>query len=157
MCSSDLEQIGTDDIGPIIVLLPAGVADGRWNVYLLMATAAMLLLAVLFWPIKAILRWRYDRPFALAGRAAALYRWTRVVALIDLVFLAGFPLGIQVAVSGIATWGPSIDLLWRGLQILGVIGVIGTIVPLWNFAVALRDPARPWWTKATDEIGRAHV
>ena len=145
-----VDQIGMDDIGPILVLQPAGFTAATWNFYLLVFTLAMLALTVLFWPIKAILRWRYGRPLALAGRARTLHRLTRVVALVDLVFLAGFPLAFLTLTSHLAGSPPSIDWIFRGLQLLGVIGVIGTVVPLAEFATALPDPARPWWTKATD-------
>jgi CubicO group peptidase (beta-lactamase class C family) len=145
-----IDQIGMEDIGPILVLQPAGIASATWNFYLLVFTLAMFVLTVVFWPIKAVLRWRYDRPLALAGRARLVYRLTRVVALVDLAFLAGFPLSFVVLVGHLASWPPSIDWLFRGLQLLGVIGVVGTVAPLAEFAIALRDPARPWWTKVTD-------
>ncbi len=145
-----VDQVGMDDIGPIVVLQPAGLVAAAWNFYLLAFALGMLTLTVLFWPLKAILRWRYDRPLALAGRARLLYRLTRVVALIDLVFLAGFPLAFVALTGHLASLPPSIDWLFRGLQVLGVVAVVGVVVPLAEFATALRDPARPWWTKATD-------
>jgi CubicO group peptidase (beta-lactamase class C family) len=147
-----VEQIGMDDIGPIIVLQPAPFVSARWNLWLLIATAAMFALTILFWPIKAVLRWRYDRRLAFTGRERALYRLTRVVALIDLVFLASWPLGFLFAANHLAGLSPSIDWVWRGVQVLGVIGIVGTVIPLLEFQTALRDPARPWWTKATDGL-----
>ena len=144
-----VDQFGMDDVGPM-VLQPAGMASASWNLILLIATVAIFVSTVLFWPVKAVLRWRYERPLALAGQARLLYRLTRVVALIDLIFLAGFPLAFVVLTSQLASWSPQIDWLFRGLQILGLIGVVGTIVPVAEFVVALRDLARPWWTKASD-------
>ncbi|HJW40081.1 MAG TPA: hypothetical protein VJ476_02510, partial [Rhizomicrobium sp.] len=145
-----VSQIGTDDIGPIVVLMPAPLSLAPWNFYLLVATLAIFVLTVLLWPIKAVLRWRYDRPLALIGRARTLYRLTRVVALVDLAALTGFPLAFLVLTSHLASLPPSIDWLFRGLQLLTLIGVIGTVVPVWEFATAIGDRARPWWTKATD-------
>ncbi|MEI9992412.1 MAG: serine hydrolase domain-containing protein [Rhizomicrobium sp.] len=145
-----VDQIGMEDTGPIMVLQPAGLTAAAWNFYLLVFTVVMLALTVVFWPVKAVLRWRYDRPLALAGRARLLYRLTRVVALIDLIFLAGFPVAFTVLSGSLASWPPAIDWLFRGLQVLGVAGVVGTVVPLAEFATAIGDRARPWWTKATD-------
>ena len=147
-----VDQIGTEDVGPIVVLQPAEFTLARWNLWLFIGTVAMFALTVLFWPIKAVLRWRYERPLTLTGRARILYRATRIVALIDLIFLAGFPLAFVVLVGNLATHGPQIDWILRGLQILGVVGVIGTVIPVLEFATALRDPARPWWTKASDGL-----
>ncbi|MEJ0043335.1 MAG: hypothetical protein WDM81_14450 [Rhizomicrobium sp.] len=83
---------------------------------------------MLFWPLKALLRWRYERPLALTGRARLLYNLSRVVALIDLAFLAGFPLVFLWATGRLATLDPSIDLAVRALQVLGAIGVLGTAI-----------------------------
>jgi CubicO group peptidase (beta-lactamase class C family) len=145
-------EIATDDIGPIIVLQPAEFRLAAWNLYLLIATAAMFALTLIFWPVKAVLRWRYDRPFALSGRARQLYRLTRLTALADLIFLAGFPLGFLSLTTSLASHSASIDWLWRALQLIGVIGIIGTIAVALNFFAALGDRGRPWWTKVTDAL-----
>jgi hypothetical protein len=145
-----VEQIGMDDIGPIVVLLPAGPTAAMWNLILLASSIAIFALAVLFWPIKAVLRWRYDRPMSYDRRGRWLYRLTRVVALIDLVVLAGFPLAFLLMTGYLAQLSPSIDWLFRGLQLLCVVGVLGAVIPVAEFAHAIRDPARPWWTKASD-------
>ena len=147
-----VDQIGSDYIGPIVVIQPAGFTTAPWNLYLYAATLIILTLAVAFWPIKAILRWRYERPLALVGRARLLYRLTRVEALIDIAFLAGFPLGLLILTGSLASHSPNTDWIWRGLQFLGVIGILGTVIPVLNFVTALRDPARPWWTKASDGL-----
>lgn len=145
-------EIGMDDIGPIIVLQPAEFRLAMWNFYLLVGTIAMFALTVIFWPIKAVLRWRYDRPLAMTGRARWLYRLTRLTAVADLVFLAGFPLAFLVLTMSLASHGPSIDALWRVLQVFGVIGIIGTVAVALNFWGGLGDRGRPWWTKVTDGL-----
>jgi len=121
-----------------------------WNNPLMIATLAMLALTVLFWPIKAILRWRYKSPFPLKGRAATIYRLTRIVALIDLTVLGGY-FGVLIYGSDhLDFFDATNDWLFLSLQILGVIGIIGVLVPVYEFKLALGDRARPWWTKATN-------
>jgi len=112
----------------------------------------MFALTLIFWPLKALLRWRYDRPSALTGRASTLYLLTRLTALADLIFLAGFPLGFLSLTTSLASHTASIDLLWRALQIIGVIGIVGTVAVALNFLTALGDGGRPWWTKVTDGL-----
>jgi hypothetical protein len=145
-------EIGMDATGPVLALLPAGFTMAPWNFWLLVFTGVVLALTILFWPVKALLRWRYERPMQIAGRARLLYRGARVVALLDLVFLAGFPLVFVILAGGIASHSPDIDWIWRGLQVVGVLGVLGTAVIVAEFVTALRDPARPWWTKASDGL-----
>ena len=126
--------------------------SSAWNIPLLMGTFAMLLLTVLFWPIKAILRWRYSSPFPYSGRAATIYRLTRVVALVDLVFLGGFFAALLYGSEHLAFFDTSSDGIFFALEVLGVIGIVGTIIPLANLNLALFDRTRPWWTKVTDGL-----
>ncbi len=125
-------------------------SSGAWNVPLLIATLAMLLLTVVFWPVKAVLRWRYGSPFPLRGRAATVYRLTRVAAMIDLAFLGGFLGALTYGGTHLEFFDTTNDWMFLGLQMLGVVAVIGTGFPLYELWLALADRARPWWTKLTD-------
>jgi CubicO group peptidase (beta-lactamase class C family) len=122
------------------------------NLPLFIGMLAMLALTVLFWPIKALLRWRYGVPFALSGRAATLYRLTRVVALCDLILLGGI-LGFvsyAAAANHLEMLGSSYDWVYRVLQVFGLIGAIGVFIPLLEVSEGMGDRVRPWWTKVTD-------
>lgn len=146
-----IEQVGSDQFGPVVVLQPAPLStSSAWNTPLLFATLGMLALTVLFWPLKAVLRWRYERPLPLTGRARLLYRLTRLVALLDFVFLAGWPIFLLTVTARLESHGAGSDLVLRAIQVLGVIGILGTPAPVLNFAFGLKDPSRPWWTKASD-------
>jgi len=116
------------------------------------ASAFMLLMTTLFWPIKAVLRWRYQRPFMFSGRAALFYRLTRVVALIDTLFLVGLAGFTTMGLTHLAYLDTPSDPFLRVLQLLGVVGLVGAIFPLANFVTALGDQTRPWWTKLTDGL-----
>ncbi|HEY0302052.1 MAG TPA: serine hydrolase domain-containing protein, partial [Rhizomicrobium sp.] len=61
--------LGEDDLAPIEVQLPTPLSLAAWNLPLFFCITAMFALVVLFWPVKALLRWRYERPLALTGRA----------------------------------------------------------------------------------------
>jgi len=82
----------TSDIFPQIFVLHRVpfFSSIYWVGALLGASALMLLLTVVFWPVKAILRWRYSRPLDFAGRELVYYRLARVAVLIDVLFLAGW-------------------------------------------------------------------
>jgi CubicO group peptidase (beta-lactamase class C family) len=146
-------QVTTDRIPPIMIFTPQPLRDSSvWNLPLLIVTIGMLALTVVFWPVKAILRWRYGRTFELSGWPANLYRLTRVVALIDLVFWSGWIGFVAYASDHLEYFSPKSDILLRGLQLLGLMGVVGVIFPLAGFVIALADRDRPWWTKVTDAM-----
>jgi len=146
-----VSEIASDLLPQIFVLTRSSFWNqSSWNNALMIATLAMLLLTVVFWPVKAVLRWRYGSAFALKDRAATVYRLTRVVALIDLVFLAGYFGALVYGSEHLQFFDAPNDWLFLTLQILGVIGIVGTLVPLYEFRLALGDSERPWWTKVTD-------
>jgi hypothetical protein len=105
-----------------------------------------------FWPIKAILRWRYDQTFPLMGRAAALYRGTRIVALFDLLFFVALTGFFSYALSDhLEFMNAKNDWILRLIQVLGLIGTIGVFVPVLNAVQAFNGGHRPW-TKITDVL-----
>jgi len=123
-----------------------------WVGALLGGSALMLLLTVLFWPLKAILRWRYSRPLDFSGRELTYYRLARVTALIDVLFLAGWATFFLLASLSLSYLDVATDPYLRALQILGLVGVVAAVFPIANFWTGLKDSRRPWWTKVTDGL-----
>jgi CubicO group peptidase (beta-lactamase class C family) len=121
------------------------------NLPLFAGMLGMLALTVIFWPLKAILRWRYDSPFPLSGRSATLYRLTRLVALCNLIAWCGLLGWLSYAANNhLELLSASHDWILRTFQVFGLIGTIGVIAPILNVGEAVSDAARPWWTKGTD-------
>jgi CubicO group peptidase (beta-lactamase class C family) len=150
MKNGAVQRIYTSDLPPIEALTPAPFWNGAWKLPLFIAMCAMLALTALFWPIKAILRWRYEAPFALEGREAALYRLSRLGALCDVVFIGGFMALFTYGNENLAVFSDAWDWAFRLLQAVGILGVIGTVAMVWNFLAGFGNPNRPWWTKFTD-------
>ena len=84
---------------------------------LLYFMVATLILAVLLWPVLAIVRRHYKKPFPYQGRAARLHRWTRVVAIIDLAGLAVYGLILAKITSGLQYADSPTDPLIRIAQV----------------------------------------
>ena len=145
-----VQRIYTSDLPPIEALTPAPFWNGAWKLPLFIAMCAMLALTALFWPIKAILRWRYEAPFALEGREAALYRLSRLGALWDVVFIGGFMALFTYGNENLSVFSDAWDWVFRLLQAVGILGVIGAIAMVWNFLAGFGNLNRPWWTKFTD-------
>jgi CubicO group peptidase (beta-lactamase class C family) len=114
---------------------------------------ALLALTVVFWPIKAILRWHYGAAFPLSGRTAFLYRMTRIVALCDVILYAGM---LGFIIYGLSNHDEFLstqhDWILRVLQIIGLAGTIGVVAAVLNAIEAVRGPSRPWWTKVIEVL-----
>ena len=149
-------ELVTDQIPQIISFLKAPWwQSAKLNTPLFFGMLAMLALNVLFWPIKAILRWRYDTQFPLRGRAATLYRLTRLTAICDLILFLGILGFFTYAGQGhLEFFSSSYDWLLRIFQVFGVLGVIGVIPAVLNATTSLGGSSEdyPWWTKVTDVL-----
>jgi hypothetical protein len=145
-----VQRVYTSDLPPIMAITRAPFWDGAWRLPLFVAMCAMLALTALFWPIKAILRWRYEAPFALEGREAALYRLSRLAALCDVAFIGGFMALFTYGNENLAVFSDAWDWAFRLLQAVGILGVIGTVAMVWNFLAGFGNRGRLWWTKFTD-------
>lgn len=148
-----VKWISSDLFPPIMVFLPVPFWQSAMVVLPVVGAAlAMLALTVLFWPIKAVLRWRYGQKLALRGRELVLYRLTRITALLYVVALVGWGWFLIAGQLHLAVFDSPSDSLVRILQLLSLAAIIGTIVPVVELLAALRDRQRPWWTKASDGL-----
>ena len=143
-----VDHFTLDEIPAIEVLQPVPVAfNAVWNLPLFYASTAVLLWAVLSWPIAALIRRRYQRPFPLAGRAALLHRVVRVTALVDLLSLAGWMTLLASLESHISLLNDPLNPWLRLLQLLGVLGLLGALAAMADTVVVWRDTTRSRWAK----------
>ncbi|HEV2532758.1 MAG TPA: serine hydrolase domain-containing protein [Phenylobacterium sp.] len=135
-----------DDYPPVEALQPVPASlSAAWNLPLLYLSGGILAIAALSWPLAAIIRRRYGCSFALAGRAATLYRSTRAVCCAYLAF--GYLWWWLLNRGGHASSGD--DWIVRLIQLLGVVCVVGTLAPLMNAGAVFADPARGWPAKVS--------
>ena len=135
-----------NDEPPVFVEQPVPFwAQAGWNLPAIGASAAILLLCVLLWPIQALVRRRNGQSFTPTGRTAWLYRGVRIVALIDLIALGTYAIVFSTLMKSAAALDDPIDGSIRFAQVFCVLGVLGLIVVAWNAAVVWRRPGRSWW------------
>jgi len=123
--------------------------SGPFNNVVIFGTLGVLALTVLLWPVGALVRWHYARPLKLAPRDKRMRLLVRIVCLVDV----GFALAWIALLSSLGDPGKLTDArdpLFRMIQIVGWLGVIGTIFVLYDGLLALRDSNRWWW-------GRVHA
>ena len=153
MENGHVKWLSADYFPAILVLQPLPyLLSPAFQLPLLAGTLAMLALTVLFWPIKAVLRWRYERPFSLSGSRAMLYRLTRVVALVDVALFAGWTIFLLSGQEHLNVFDAQNDVFIRLFQVLALLAIAGAIFPVLEFFAAFRDPGREWWTKVTDGL-----
>jgi CubicO group peptidase (beta-lactamase class C family) len=138
----------SDELPPVMVLQPVpGRVSAAWNMPLLYAMVVVLMLAVLLWPVAALVRRHYGRPFPLAGWEAVLYRLTRAAALVDLLALLTYVLIISLLSNGTLAADAAADPFIRVAQGVCLLGVCGAVLALWNAFLAWTRGGRSRWAK----------
>ena len=145
-----VKAVWFDETVPAFVLQPVPASqDKSWILPLLGASVALLAIVVLSWPVAAFIRWRYRKSFARAGRRALAYRLTRVAALLDMVFVVGIIATVISTASNEAALDGGSDGLFRLFQAVGLLGLSGLPIGLWNLLEVWRDKGSSWWAKLT--------
>jgi hypothetical protein len=142
-------QVLNDDLPPVLVVQPAPLAQsGAWQGPLFAATLAVLLTATLSWPLAAVIRRRYGRPFALAGAAATGHRLARLACLVNVLFLIAWIVLFARALSGsLNLLDTPLDPWLYAIYALGAVGALASLGALYNLVVVWRDAARSWWAR----------
>jgi hypothetical protein len=109
---------------------------------------AILLLLLLLWPLQILVRRRYKQSFALTGQRATFYRLTRVSALVQLLGFGAYFLIFALFTGGSVAADDGLDWLLILGKALCMLGILGTLVEIWNAVLVWRTPSS-WWAKLT--------
>jgi hypothetical protein len=115
-------------------------------------SAAVLLLALLLWPIGAILRRHYRNPLNLDPSQRRLRLLVRLGCAALLVFLVSLVVFFLMAFEHNSLATPSYNPLLRLLQFIGWIGVLGTIVAIYAAVRSWREANLGTWTRLGNSL-----
>ena len=142
--------------GTIVAVIADGVAEfereqgllsGHTQALLLILSAATVLLALVSWPVAALLRWRYHRPLrneldAPALQRKRIVRGTVTVAVV-VIFLAGIYL-TALAKLEFQILSSSTDPYIRLFQLLCLLLIVGSMHAVWSAAIAWKRREGAW-------------
>lgn len=142
-------QLSINSLAPIMVWLPVPwYLNSAWLLPLLYASIGILVLTLLFWPTRAIVRRRLGAGFVLEGRNLKAYRWSRIAAGAIVTVLVGWLAAISMMFADVS-FGGAMDLIVQLLGLLGILAFVGGfLVLLWYAFTVWRGkwswPARVW-------------
>jgi CubicO group peptidase (beta-lactamase class C family) len=135
---------------PFFVFERASLADNKLlNLALLIPSLAIILLAVLFWPVNAAIRWHYGRKLELTSPEKRLRLTVRLVCILDLCCLVAWLIFISGA-DNIANFSRSRDPILYLIETIGVLGAIGSLVVLMSALQSWSKSERWIWSKIFD-------
>jgi CubicO group peptidase (beta-lactamase class C family) len=128
---------------PIIEFVPAPrPLNAGWIFPVAGAALLIMLIAALGWPIVAFARWRYKYQPEVSRRALQLHRATRVTAWLLLVVAVGWVVVLSAVDKDLTALNGGLDVWMRLLQLILVVGIVGTLAAFWNAWTIFRAPGR---------------
>jgi len=125
-----------------------------WNTnsYFLRAVTVLVLFifaaTLLLWPVGAIVRRHYQATLNLDQPQRRLRLMFKVVIALDLIFLLSFGGIVAYGVARPTLLGDALDPWLRLIQVIGLLGAVGTVPIVYNCYVSWRDTAVGLWMKA---------
>ena len=129
---------------------PAWYENSALNLPLIITSIVLLVLTLILWPVAALIRRHYKHRLEFEPGSRRLRLWVRIVCLLDLVFLAAFAGFFVSALGNIALLSPRYNYLLRLIQIVGWLGVLGTVLALYNAVWSWKQAGRWLWSKIGD-------
>lgn len=138
-----------DTFSPFTVLRPAPASiNPAWLLPAVLFALAIVLLAALAWPVRALVRRNFKAQFALTDRGLLAYRLTRVCAWLVLASVAGWAGLVAAFTNDIGAIGGPLDWLIQLLRVLTPLASFGLLAAaVWHFWLCMRDK-RKWTMKA---------
>ncbi|HLI63070.1 MAG TPA: serine hydrolase [Terriglobales bacterium] len=138
---------------PIFVFQPLpGWKNQYLNLSILIFAIAMFVLTLLFWPLNAMLRWHYGYHAELTPYYRRQRFWMRWLCLLNLVFLGGFAAWLMRVDQNIALLSRHFDWKLHALQVIGVLGVVGTLLAIPYCARSWKSRDLWFWTKVWNTL-----
>src|SRR2546423_542193 len=124
-----------------------GLGNKKVLVPVVGASLSLLLLTFLLWPVAVLVRKRYARPLFTNTGDRVLYLLTRVVCLLQIVFVTLILLPLSLADKNIGFLGNGIDPWLTTAHVLGWISAAGLVIVAFAAVSFWRVAGLGWWTR----------
>ena len=150
-----------DESGHMRMVLPypffigqrvSGLQNGKLLLTVLGVSLGLMLLTLILWPVAWFVRRHYDRTLELSPVERLLRLVVRLVFLLDLIFVAAL-FGLTVyGLNHLEVFSDQGAKWFRLIQIIGILGAVGTLAALFNAALAWIGKRRSIWGKLSATI-----
>jgi CubicO group peptidase (beta-lactamase class C family) len=121
------------------------------NVFILAASAGVIVLALLLWPVGAMIRGHYGKALTLSPEARRLRMLTHIACFLFIAFGLGL---VWLTKMGEEPGGLSeaADKWIHLLQVIGVLSGVGAIVAIYNSVKSWKDSNQWFWNKVWNTL-----
>jgi hypothetical protein len=122
------------------------------NLPLIISALSVLVLTMVLWPVAALIRRHYGHKLSLSPQARRLRIIARLACLLDLIFVIALATFFTMTEKDIGLLSPRFDPVLRIIQIVGWLGIVGTLAVLYSALRSWREPERWWLSKLADTV-----
>lgn len=138
---------------PFMVFKKASLLDSAGLFLpLIIGCLSVFVLMLVLWPMGSLIRWHYGVKLDLAPSQRRRRRWIRIVCALNLAFVLLFALFFTLAMKDIGLLSPRYNIWLRLIQIVGWLGVLGTILAIYNLVRSWQESGRWLWSKVGDTL-----
>jgi CubicO group peptidase (beta-lactamase class C family) len=124
-----------------------GLASKKVLVPVVGASLGLLVLTFLLWPVAALVRKRYGHPLFTSGLDRALYVLSRVVCLLQIVFVALILLPLSLTNKNIGFIGDGLNPWLATAHIFGWAALLGLVILGFAAIRFWRASGLGWWAR----------
>lgn len=145
-----------DDSGRLVMAIdfPFMVFQkARWfesslfNMIILIGSLSVFALTLLLWPVAALVRRHYGRKLDLSPAERRWRLLVRMVCAVDLAFVLAFLAALSGASDDPSKLNRGLDPVLHIVELIGFVGVLGTLAALYNSSRFWNYRDRWWWAK----------
>ena len=125
----------------------AKLENGKLLLTVLGISLGLMLLTLILWPVAWFVRRHYDRRLQLTSSEFMLRILVRIVFALDLIFIVALFGFTMYGLTHLEVFSDRGGRWFHLIQVVGVIGAIGTLVALGNAALAWISKRRTIWGK----------
>jgi CubicO group peptidase (beta-lactamase class C family) len=126
--------------------------NSGFNLPLIVTALVVLIATVLLWPIGALVRRHYGQKLNLTPGQCKSRLLTRLACILDLLFICGLATFFTISEKDIGLLSPRFNFLLRFIQIVGWLGVLGTLAALYRAWDSWREKGGWIWSKLGDTV-----
>ena len=131
---------------------PPAYLDAKFILPVAIVSLCVLVLALVLWPLGALVRRHYARRLELPPGERRLRLWTRLVCLLEVLMVAGYATLIIKGLEDLDLLTPKSDPWLHILQVLAALALVGTLIAVVNAARAWGSRQRGVWSKLGETL-----
>jgi CubicO group peptidase (beta-lactamase class C family) len=120
--------------------------------FLLVMPMVIFALTLALWPVAALVRRHYKQKLPIEGTERKLHLVVRLVCALDIIVVALWTAWLMAGLNNLQYFGTAFNGKLHALQVLTLISVIASVIPLWAMIRAWTRQGAWWWSRVFNTV-----